>query len=181
MIERRQLLKAALGVTAASTFASHPQIARGQTKLILNSIFETKVWNNPKDYERYRFLVGTLINMRFVYNGPNGYENDIEFLSGAYQLRTQVMGKSPQDGLAIAQQSISEKPIDDLPQQMSGLLAKNEEKFVSWLSEIGVQKDSRIQIDLLTAQALFAASAAHVAEDQKLTSFGKFTWIYPFC
>lgn len=185
VLHRRTALRIALAFPVLGLASLGGTQLAAQNADVISEMVDVRPWRDQKVYAELRRLAAVLIDLRVIYSGPNGYESEAEFSRNVFRFWRDAMGESEQEGWLRATQEVDlaldGNLVGRLRDEMADLLAANGGLFVGWLSELGVQPESRLQIDLLRGQALFAVLAAVRLGGGRPSAFADFTWIFPFC
>lgn len=184
-MHRRAVLRLALAIPAGVIAGLMSGRVHAQGADVTSEMVYDKPWLDLNEYTKLARLAAALIDLRIVYNGPNGYEAEPRFADGAFDFLGQVVGASYAEGwqtaVNVVQKQLDASLSDSLSSEMNRLLEKNGKQFIDWLGELGIQTQSGLQHDFLRAQAFFAVMASVILGGGKPSTFSEFTWIHPFC
>ena len=164
---------------------------------VVDEILESQTWTNIRVFYMYRSMAFSLANLRIVFQGPLGHENERAFVEGdedipygifralqiAFDMRWPAVERIREIQLSLDQESIRQH----LLRTMTGRLEANGEKFALWLAKIGAVRDSPLHDEFIKAQLLFAVALVSSREfkhwdyEESVAFIGRKTWIYPFC
>jgi hypothetical protein len=182
-MNRRNTLRLALALSAGAIAGLASERTGAQQVDVTTEMIERRPWREEQVFRQLRILAVDLIDLRIVYNGPNGHEANPPFANGAGPFWRETLGGTLEEGRVRVREV--EDRLDtfanQLSEEMKSLLRRNGDRFISWLGELGIRAESRLQVDFLRAQAMFAVFAAVLHGDGRLAPFAEDTWCYPFC
>ena len=180
MPTRRELLAGFSALVA--TGGLRPAYA--QTLPDLDSVLQGGFLDGPEAFRTLRILAVTMIDLRYVYNGPFGYET-MDWRLQAFSAWRDAFGRDASPGFARALDlvpSFLNDNTDWFTDQMLGKLDDNRSAYADWMTSIGVAPDGRYQQDLIGAQAamalLLCSQNESVQTERNLSFFDQFTWIW---
>lgn len=183
-MNRRHLILTAAGLFTSGVIGSTFHSSAAQSDSIISETLSQRVWLIESEFKLRTYLAYALTDIRIAYNGPNGYEGDEGYAQRAFDVLSRSFGTNSEHTASLierAESMIRENLEKTLHQQMTDALTANGEVFFSWLEELGVTRGSRMQMDFLRAQALFAVFAALELGEGDLSAVSDDTWSFPVC
>ena len=191
-MKRREFITLGLFSLAFSQGSIYPSRASAQALPSFETILKG-LQVSFDDFQKLSSLSRALINLRYIYQGPNRYEN-AEWRVQA--LRAWDLAFAPPVRVSyfeFVQQSIANLepfPSSDFGQSFVFEILEryeaNQAEFANWCSDIGISPESDFFNDLIASQALFAMQYASrnqelVISEGGASFFDSVTWIWPFC
>lgn len=191
-MNRRDVIASSIFSLVFGNILASPKPTAAQTLPKFDSILKGIEISN-EDFQRLSLLSRYLIDLRFVYQGPNGYESRewrTQALNAWDSTFTLPISESLPEFVAQSLTSFGEILNSDFGQVFTSNLferyEQNEPAFANWCTSIGISPDSDLYNDLISSQALFAAQFMTRNQDVVFSGggvsfFDSFTWIWPFC
>lgn len=185
-MDRRTFLTAVL----ATQFLSPFLLTRAHAQQVpnLSPVLSGDFAQDPALFARLRRLSASFIELRGLYQGPFGYEQD-DWLAQAFDTWRLAYGANFDEGFGVAARDVPDFLSRGLAQNvladLEARLAANYGTFATWMSDLGIAPDGPLAQDFLLAQSamavLLAAKTPEIQADESFASLDAFTWIFPIC
>lgn len=191
-MNRRDLVASSFLSLVLGHMMISPKMANAQTLPTFDAILKG-LEISFEDFQRLSRLSRNLIELRFVYQGPNGYENlewRIQALAAWESAFESRIGESIpeffEQSVTMSDQILNSDFGQIFTSNLFVRFEENEPAFSNWCTSIGISTGSDLYNDLISSQALFAAQ--FLSQNQEIvfsgggaSFFDSFTWIWPFC